>query len=109
MHRIIQIMDINEDEISPGLIGRFSLKDEHAFLVGPSAKNHWHVFLPVVLDNDTGAVNVTVYYSAILIRPFRNEVLDAVVIAANDEVSLWMSRRPHPYLAPPYCDTEIGL
>mmetsp|Transcript_24892 Transcript_24892/g.23877 ORF Transcript_24892/g.23877 Transcript_24892/m.23877 type:complete len:176 (+) Transcript_24892:154-681(+) len=53
---VISILDIDDDEIIPGLI-----------------------------DNDTGAVNVVVYYSAILLRPFRNEVLDTVVITAADE------------------------
>jgi DNA-directed RNA polymerase subunit E'/Rpb7 len=42
-------MDVTNEDISPGLI-----------------------------DNDTGSVNVSVYYSVILLRPFRNEVLDTV-------------------------------
>jgi len=32
-----------------------------------------------LVDNDTGAVNVTVWYNAIMLRPFKNEVLDTVV------------------------------
>lgn len=31
-----------------------------------------------LIDNDTGAVNISVYYTVILLRPFKNEVLDAV-------------------------------
>ena len=30
--------------------------------------------IPGLIDNDTGCVNVVVWYSAILLRPFRNEV-----------------------------------
>ena len=32
---------------------------------------------PGYIDNDTGSVNVIVWYSAILFRPFTNEVVDA--------------------------------
>ena len=41
--------------------------------------------IPGLIDNDTGSVNVVVWYSAILLRPFRNEVLDTVVITASEE------------------------
>ena len=44
-----------------------------------------------LIDNDTGAVNVTVFYSAILLRPFRNEVLDTIVITATDDVRMYFS------------------
>ena len=37
-----------------------------------------------IIDNYNGAVNVTVYYSAILLRPFRNEVLDTIVTTADE-------------------------
>jgi hypothetical protein len=37
-----------------------------------------------LIDNDSGSVNVTVWYSAILLRPFPLEVLDAVVTNANE-------------------------
>mmetsp|Transcript_19119 Transcript_19119/g.20720 ORF Transcript_19119/g.20720 Transcript_19119/m.20720 type:complete len:175 (-) Transcript_19119:126-650(-) len=40
--------------------------------------------VPGIVDNDSGAVNITVYYSVILLRPFKNEVLDAVVTMASD-------------------------
>lgn len=35
--------------------------------------------VPGMVDNDTGAVNVMVGYKAILLRPFKNEVMDSVV------------------------------
>ena len=31
-----------------------------------------------LIDIDTGAVNISVYYTVILLRPFKNEVLDAI-------------------------------
>ena len=31
---------------------------------------------------------MTVFYSAILLRPFRNEVLDTIVITATDDVRM---------------------
>ena len=40
-----------------------------------------------LIDIDTGAVNICVWYSAILLRPFKNEVLDTVVFSASDEVN----------------------
>jgi DNA-directed RNA polymerase II subunit RPB7 len=39
-----------------------------------------------LIDNDTGAVNVSVEYKAIIFRPFTNEVVDAVVTTTSDEV-----------------------
>jgi DNA-directed RNA polymerase II subunit RPB7 len=41
---------------------------------------------PGHIDNDTGNVNVVVWYSAILFRPFINEVVDAVVTNCSDAV-----------------------
>ena len=35
-----------------------------------------------LVDNDSGCVGVTVHYTAILLRPFPLEVLDAVVTNA---------------------------
>lgn len=52
---VISVLDIKNENISPGAI-----------------------------DNDTGAVNISVKYSVILLRPFRNEVLDTVVTVASD-------------------------
>ena len=43
--------------------------------------------IPGSIDIDTGAVQVTVLYEAILMRPFKNEVLDAIVTSATNEVS----------------------
>jgi DNA-directed RNA polymerase II subunit RPB7 len=53
---VISILDIDDSDIIPGFI-----------------------------DIDTGATHVTVWYSAILLRPFRNEILDTVVYTASDE------------------------
>lgn len=39
-----------------------------------------------LIDNDTGAVNITAWYNAILLRPFPNEVLDAIVTNTNEVV-----------------------
>jgi DNA-directed RNA polymerase II subunit RPB7 len=52
---VISVLDIKDDNIMPGAI-----------------------------DNDTGAVNISVHYKVILLRPFRNEVLDTVVTVASD-------------------------
>lgn len=57
---VISILPINPDDIIPGLI-----------------------------DNDTGSVNVVVWFSAILLRPFRNEVIDSIVVSASEEVSYY--------------------
>ncbi len=40
-----------------------------------------------LIDNDTGSVMVSVYYSAMLFRIFRNEVVDAVVTNSSLDVS----------------------
>jgi DNA-directed RNA polymerase II subunit RPB7 len=61
---IISILDIDDSDISAGLI-----------------------------DIDTGSVNISVWYSAILLRPFKNEVLDAVVFSSSDEVSVSRCRK----------------
>lgn len=37
-----------------------------------------------LVDNDLAVVNVAVTYSAVLLRPFLNETLDAVVVNATD-------------------------
>lgn len=37
-----------------------------------------------MIDNDTGAVNIIVWYTAILFRPFKNEVMDAIVTTATE-------------------------
>jgi DNA-directed RNA polymerase II subunit RPB7 len=41
---------------------------------------------PGLIDNDTGAVNIICYPTVVLLRPFKNEVLDAVVTSASHEV-----------------------
>lgn len=40
---------------------------------------------PGKIDNDNGSVNVTVLYSAIMLRPFKNEVVDTIVFNAADD------------------------
>ncbi len=60
---VISVLDINDGDITAGLI-----------------------------DMDTGAVNITVWYSAILLRPFKNEVIDTVVFSASDEVCVGCDR-----------------
>lgn len=37
-----------------------------------------------LIDNDSGAATVTVYYNAILLRPYPNEVLDAIVTTTTE-------------------------
>jgi DNA-directed RNA polymerase II subunit RPB7 len=41
--------------------------------------------LPGLIDNDSGCVNVTVIYQAIMLRPFKNEVVDATIFNAADD------------------------
>ena len=41
--------------------------------------------IPGLVDNDTGAVSVTVHYHAIMLRPFRHEIVDAIVFNASDD------------------------
>jgi len=45
---VVSVVEVNEKDIKPGFV-----------------------------DNDTGCVNVIVWYSAIMFRPFTNEVMDA--------------------------------
>jgi DNA-directed RNA polymerase subunit E'/Rpb7 len=37
-----------------------------------------------LIDNDSGAVNITAWYNAILLRPFPNEILDSIVTNTNE-------------------------
>lgn len=53
---VIFIMDISDEDIVPGLI-----------------------------DNDTGAVIVSCMPTIVFLRPFKNEVLDAIVSSASNE------------------------
>ncbi len=53
---VIVILDIDDKDIHPGMI-----------------------------DLDTGGVNVTINYNAVLMRPFKNEVVDAIVTSASDD------------------------
>jgi len=40
---------------------------------------------PGLVDNDTGAVNVNILYSCIMLRPFKNEVVDTTIFNAADD------------------------
>lgn len=40
--------------------------------------------IPGKIDNDSGSVSVTVCYQALLFRPFKNEVMDAIVSVCNE-------------------------
>jgi DNA-directed RNA polymerase subunit E'/Rpb7 len=51
-----------------------------------------------LIDNDTGCVNITVWYSAILLRPFPSEVMDAVVTTAGDVSSCMLPFHLYPNL-----------
>lgn len=42
----------------------------------------------------TGSVHVTVKYRVMLLRPFRNEVLDAIVTMASDESGFFAAVGP---------------
>lgn len=61
---VVNILDIKDENISPGPI-----------------------------DMDTGSVRVEVWYTALLLRPFKNEVLDAVVVSANEVMMSDIQRR----------------
>lgn len=62
--------------------------------------------IPGVIDNDTGAVNVTVWYSVILLRPFRNEVMDTVVTMASDENGFFTRVGPLQIFVSRHCMPE---
>ena len=47
--------------------------------------------IPGIIDNDSGCVNVVVWFDALLLRPFKNEVLDAIVVTASEEVRFFPS------------------
>jgi DNA-directed RNA polymerase II subunit RPB7 len=40
---------------------------------------------PGLIDNDTGSVSVNILYSCIMLRPFKNEILDAIIFNAADD------------------------
>ena len=47
-----------------------------------------------LIDNDTGAVNVTCYIDAIIFRPFMSEIVDAVVTTTSDETGFFCKVGP---------------
>lgn len=62
--------------------------------------------IPGLIDNDSGCVNVTVFYRAILFRPFENEVLDAVVTTTSDESGFSASAGPLTIFVSRHCMQE---
>jgi DNA-directed RNA polymerase II subunit RPB7 len=62
--------------------------------------------VPGLIDNDTGAANVTVWYNAIFLRPFKNEVLDAVVVFASDELGFFCKVGPLQVFVSRHCMPE---
>ena len=70
---------------------------------------------PGLVDNDTGAVNVLVRYSAIMLRPFQNEIVDTIVFNAADDSGFFARMGPleifiHKYNMPEdmHFDNEAG-
>ncbi len=49
---------------------------------------------PQLIDNDTGAVSVMALYSAILFKPFKNEVLDAICVMSTSEQGIMCTAGP---------------
>ncbi len=62
---VIFILDISNSDIKPGLI-----------------------------DNDSGSVNIEVYFNVILLRPFMNEVVDAIAVMTSDPTGLMFKVGP---------------
>jgi DNA-directed RNA polymerase II subunit RPB7 len=71
---VISVLDISNDDIIPG-----------------------------VIDNDSGSVNITVYYSVILLRPFRFEVMDTLVTMASDANGFFTSVGPLQIFVSRHC------
>ena len=61
-------------------LGPWLARDEHEIVDFGDA-----VILPGLIDNDSGCVSVTVIYQAIMLRPFKNEVLDTTIFNAADD------------------------
>mmetsp|Transcript_3955 Transcript_3955/g.3548 ORF Transcript_3955/g.3548 Transcript_3955/m.3548 type:complete len:176 (-) Transcript_3955:90-617(-) len=40
--------------------------------------------LPGLIENDTGSCNVIVWYTAVFLKPFKHQVLDAIVYAVDE-------------------------
>lgn len=62
--------------------------------------------IPGNIDNDTGSVNITVWYQVILLRPFKNEVLDTVVSMASDENGFFTRVGPLQIFVSRHCMPE---
>ena len=61
---------------------------------------------PGQVDNDTGSVTLEVEYTVILLRPFRNEVLDTVVTMASDENGFFTRLGPLQIFVSRHCMPE---
>lgn len=59
--------------------------------------------IPGLIDNDTGAANITVWYNAVLLRPFKNEVMDAIVVSASDELGFFCRVGPLQIFVSRHC------
>jgi DNA-directed RNA polymerase II subunit RPB7 len=62
--------------------------------------------IPGTIDNDNGSVNITVYYSVILLRPFRNEVMDTLVTMSSDPNGFFASVGPLQIFVSRHCMPE---
>lgn len=61
---------------------------------------------PGLIENDSGSVNVMVKYTVMLLRPFRNEVLDAIVTMASDENGFFCRVGPLQIFVSRHCVPE---
>lgn len=84
--------------LGPGLLAEVKSKLA-AELEGQCLGTHGYVIslmdihdsniIPGKIENDSSAVHFTVKYQVILLRPFRNEVMDAVVTIAPEEIGFF--------------------
>ena len=59
-----------------------------------------------LIDNDSGAVNISVRFRAIVFRPFEHEVVDAVVTTASDETGFFANVGPLSIFVSRHCMSE---
>jgi len=91
LHRDILLQPVH---LGPGMKHKveFQLREE---VEGKCLGKHGYVIqvltlddeaiVPGKIDNDFGSVHMTVSYQAIMLRPFKNEVLDTIVFNAADD------------------------
>ena len=78
---------------------RIHYQGRNPFSFTPYITLYIHDFLPIfikilpildeeiqlgLIDNDSGGVGVIVWYTAVFFRPFSNQVMDAIVVSANN-------------------------